>query len=193
MNTVSEENSKPAVKRKMKTVDMIYIALFAALIAVCAWISIPSAVPFTLQTFAICLTAGILGMKRGTLAIVVYLLIGLIGVPVFAGFKGGIAVLFGTTGGYLIGFLFTALLVGFVSDKFGRKIPVMAVAMIIGVAVCYVFGTAWFMFLYTKNTGAVGLGTVLSWCVIPFIIPDLIKIAVAAVLASRLGKFIIRS
>ncbi len=193
MNTVSEENSKPTVKRKMKTVDMIYIALFAALIAVCAWISIPSAVPFTLQTFAVCLTAGILGMKRGTLAIVVYLLIGLIGVPVFAGFKGGIAVLFGTTGGYLIGFLFTVLLVGFVSDKFGRKIPVMAVAMIIGVAVCYVFGTAWFMFLYTKNTGAVGLGTVLSWCVIPFIIPDLIKIAVAAVLASRLGKFIIRS
>ena len=174
----------------MKTLDMVYIALFAALISICAWISIPTTVPFTLQTFAVCLTAGLLGMKRGTLTIVVYLLLGAIGLPVFAGFKGGLGSLLGTTGGYLIGFLFTALIVGFISDRFGRKLPAVAAAMVVGIAVCYAFGTVWFLLLYIKNTGPVGIGTVLSWCVIPFIIPDIIKAAVAALLTSRLGRFV---
>ena len=174
----------------MKTLDMVYIALFAALISICAWISIPTTVPFTLQTFAVCLTAGLLGMKRGTLTIVVYLLLGAIGLPVFAGFQGGLGSLLGTTGGYLIGFLFTALIVGFISDRFGRKLPAVAAAMVVGIAVCYAFGTVWFLLLYIKNTGPVGIGTVLSWCVIPFIIPDIIKAAVAALLTSRLGRFV---
>ena len=190
MNTVSKESSKPVAQQKMKIIDMVYIALFAALITICAWISIPTAVPFTLQTFAVCLTAGLLGLKRGTLTIAVYLLLGIIGAPVFSGFKGGIGALFGTTAGYLIGFLFTALIVGFVSDKFGRRIPVMAVSMAVGIAVCYAFGTVWFMLLYMKNTGPIGIGAVLSWCVIPFIIPDLVKIAAAALLTSRLKRFV---
>lgn len=190
MNTVSKEENRVTQRRTIKTLDMVYIALFAALISICAWISIPTTVPFTLQTFAVCLTAGLLGMKRGTLTIVVYLLLGAIGLPVFAGFKGGLGSLFGTTGGYLIGFLFTALIVGFISDRFGRKLPAMAAAMVVGIAVCYAFGTVWFLLLYIKNTGPVGIGTVLSWCVIPFIIPDIIKVAVAALLTSRLGRFV---
>lgn len=190
MNTVSKEENRVTQRRTMKTLDMVYIALFAALISICAWISIPTTVPFTLQTFAVCLTAGLLGMKRGTLTIVVYLLLGAIGLPVFAGFKGGLGSLLGTTGGYLIGFLFTALIVGFISDRFGRKLPAVAAAMVVGIAVCYAFGTVWFLLLYIKNTGPVGIGTVLSWCVIPFIIPDIIKAAVAALLTSRLGRFV---
>ena len=92
-----------------KTLDMVYIAVFAVLIAICSWISIPTVVPFTLQTFAIFLSIGILGGKRGTLAVLVYILLGLMGIPVFAGFSGGIGVLAGNTGGYIMGFLLSAL------------------------------------------------------------------------------------
>lgn len=175
---------------RSKTLTLTYIALSAALIAVCSWISIPTTVPFTLQTFAVCLVTALLGTKRGILAVIVYICLGAVGFPVFSGFKGGFGVLLGTTGGYIIGFIFTALIVGLVVDKLGRSIPVMAAAMVIGIAVCYIFGTAWFMLVYTSQTGTVGLMTVLGWCVFPFIIPDIIKIVVATILADRLHKFI---
>lgn len=159
---------------------MALIAMMAALIAVCSWISIPvGEIPITLQTFAVFAAVGLLGMKRGLLSVVVYILLGAVGVPVFAGFKGGIGVLFGTTGGYIVGFLFLALIAGFILDKFGKKVYVMIIALVLGLLVCYAFGTAWFMVIYMKNTGPVGLMTVLGWCVFPFIIPDLVKMALA--------------
>ena len=86
--------------------NIAYMALFSALTAICSWISIPTLVPFTLQTFAIFLMVGLLGTKRSLLSILIYLLLGAIGLPVFAGFSGGLGMLFGTTGGYLIGFFF---------------------------------------------------------------------------------------
>lgn len=88
---------------------MAYIALFAVLMAVCSWISIPAVVPFTLQTFGVFVAVSVLGGKRGTLAVVLYLLMGVVGLPVFAGFSGGLGVLLGSTGGYIVGFVFTAL------------------------------------------------------------------------------------
>ena len=94
---------------KMQTLDMAYIGLFAVVIAICSWISIPTVVPFTLQTFAVFLAVAVLGGKRGTLAVIVYVLLGAVGLPVFSGFKGGIGVLLNTTGGYIIGFVFSAL------------------------------------------------------------------------------------
>ena len=84
---------------KMKTLDMAYIGLFAVVIAICSWISIPTVVPFTLQTFAVFLAVAVLGGKRGTLSVIVYVLLGAVGLPVFSGFKGGIGVLLNTTGG----------------------------------------------------------------------------------------------
>lgn len=93
----------------MKTRELAYTGILAALIAVCSWISIPTAVPFTLQTFAVFLTLGLLGGRLGTLAVTVYLLLGAVGLPVFAGFHGGLGAFLGATGGYLVGFLFTAL------------------------------------------------------------------------------------
>ena len=170
---------------RFQTKDLVYMALCAALITVCAWISIPAAVPFTLQTFAVFVTAALLGPRRGTLTVLVYMLLGFIGIPVFSGFKAGIGVLFGTTGGYIIGFLFTAFIVGFFTEKFGRKIVVLALSMVLGLAVCYIFGTIWFMVLYTSANGAIALGTVLSWCVIPFFLPDAAKILVAVILVNR--------
>ena len=175
-----------------KTLDMVYIAVFAVLIAICSWISIPTVVPFTLQTFAIFLSVGVLGGKRGTLAVLVYILLGLMGIPVFAGFSGGIGVLAGNTGGYIMGFLLSALVMWAMEKILGRKLWVLALSMIIGLFVCYAFGTAWFMIVYTRNTGAVGLASVLGWCVVPFLIPDFIKIALAFILSKRLEKLIER-
>ena len=176
--------------KKSKLQNTIYIGLCAALIAVCSQIQIPSAVPFTLQTFAIFLTCGVLGGKRGTVSVLIYILLGVVGLPVFAGFKGGIGALLGTTGGYIIGFIFTALIMWLFEKAFGKKTIPLAISMICGLLVCYAFGTAWFILVYTNTKEPVGIMTALSWCVFPFIIPDLIKIVLALSLASRLRKII---
>lgn len=175
---------------KSKTYDMVYIAIFAVLMAICSWISIPTTVPFTLQTFGVFMAVGILGGKRGTLSVLVYILLGAIGVPVFAGMSGGLGIILNTTGGYIVGFLLSALIMWGMEKLWGKKPVVQIVSMILGLAACYALGTVWFMVVYTKNTGAVGLGTVLGWCVIPFIIPDLVKIALAFVLSRRLRKYV---
>lgn len=178
-------------KKKFSTVDIAFIGIFAAIIAVCSWISIPLTVPVTLQTMAVCIAAGLLGTKKGTLTVFIYILLGLIGVPVFSGFTSGVGVLFGATGGYIIGFIFTALIVGIMVKFLGRKIWVYAVSMIIGIAVCYIFGTVWFIVVYNNsNSEAVSVSAALGMCVVPFIIPDLIKIAIATALCVRLNKYV---
>ena len=169
---------------------MVYCAMFAVLIAVCSWISIPATVPFTLQTFGIFVTVGILGGKRGSVSVLIYLLLGAVGIPVFAGFKGGIGALLGTTGGYIIGFLFSALIMWGMDVLLGKKLWVLAVSMVLGLLACYAFGTIWFMVVYARTSGAIGLMTALGWCVFPFILPDVIKIALALVLSKRLAKLI---
>ena len=175
---------------KLKTKDLALCALFAALIAVCAWISIPATVPFTLQTFAIFAALGLLGGKRGTVAVAVYLLLGAIGVPVFAGFRGGIGALLGTTGGYLLGFLLTALIVWGMEARFGSKTGVFLLSAVLGMLVCYAFGTAWYLVVYARTKGAISLATALGWCVVPFLIPDAVKIALAVLLRGRLKRHI---
>ena len=174
-------------KTHSKTYDLVYIALFAVLIAICAWISVPTTVPFTLQTFGIFLTVGLLGGKRGSMAVLVYILLGAAGIPVFSGFTGGIGRLLGNTGGYIVGFLASALVMWALEKVMGRKTWALAVQMVLGLIACYAIGTVWFMVVYSGTSGTVGLMTVLGWCVIPFIIPDLIKIALALVLTKRLS------
>ena len=169
----------------IKTLDMVYIAISAALIAVCSWISIPTTVPFTLQTFAVFFVLLALGGRRGTIAAVVYVLLGAVGLPVFAGFKGGIGALLGNTGGYILGFILMGLIYMLITKIMGEKTVVTIIALVIGLAVCYAFGTAWFMYVYMRDTGAVGVMTVLSWCVIPFLLPDLLKMALAFVISKR--------
>lgn len=175
---------------KLKTKDLALCALCAALIAVCAWISIPATVPFTLQTFAIFAALGLLGGKRGTVAVAVYLLLGAIGVPVFAGFQGGIGALLGTTGGYLLGFLLTALIEWGMEARFGSKTGVFLLSAVLGMLVCYAFGTAWYLVVYARTKGAISLATALGWCVVPFLIPDAVKIALAVLLRGRLKRHI---
>ena len=172
--------------RKITARNIAHVALGAALLTVCSWISIPVEVPFTMQTFAVCLIAALLGPGTGLGCVAVYLLLGLAGLPVFSGFRAGPAVLFGVTGGYLIGFLCTALIVGIAAERFGRRVSVLATAMALGIILCYVFGTAWFVILYARNGGTMGVGAAVLKCVVPFLIPDAIKIVLAALLTRRL-------
>ncbi len=172
------------------TTELVYIAIFAVLIAICSWISIPTTVPFTMQTFAVFLTLLLLGGKRGTLAVTVYLLLGAVGAPVFAGFTGGFGILLGTTGGYLIGFLATTLLYWLVIKNPTEQRLLTIIVLVAGLFVCYAIGTFWFITVYAANVGEIGIATALSWCVIPYIIPDLIKLALAFKLAERLRRHV---
>jgi len=186
------------MKTKMKTSDLVLIGAFAALMTVCAWITVPATVPFTLQTFGVFAAFILLGGRRGTLAVLVYILLGAVGLPVFSGFKGGIGVLLGTTGGYIIGFIFSSLAMWGADtlikkrEVSGRTAKLMLgfLELLLGLFVCYAFGTAWFMVVFTRTKGAVGLVTCLSWCVFPFIIPDLIKLTFALLLGTRIKKYV---
>lgn len=180
-------------KTKLNVRDMTYVALGAALMAIGAWITIPLApplVPFTLQTFAVFTVLMTLGWRRGTYATLVYILLGAVGVPVFAGFRGGIAVLFSTTGGYILGFFAMCAVYAVITGLIKDTVPVRICAGVLGLLTCYAFGTMWFYIVYLRTTGPVGIGTVLTWCVTPYIIPDLCKLSLAALLSSRLRKVI---
>ncbi len=118
--TAAAESGMTAKKTQhQKIVAMVQIALFAAIIAVCSWIQIPMTVPFTMQTFAVFWCPRHTGRQGRTISILIYIVLGAVGVPVFAGFTGGIGILFGTTGGYIIGFLFTGLLYWLITHFFG--------------------------------------------------------------------------
>lgn len=172
--------------------QLTFVALGTALIAVCSWISIPlpSMVPFTLQTFAVCLVSALLGPRAGILSVFCYILLAAAGAPVLAGFRGGPDALLGPTGGYVVGFLFTALIVGWGGARAGGRFRRLAGFMAAGILACYAFGTAWFLRVYTVRTGPVGVGAALGLCVLPYLIPDAAKIALAALLTVRLRPLI---
>ena len=181
-----------SMENRLTTRDLATIAMGVALIAVCSWISVPMTVPFTMQTFAVCLVTALFGLRRGLWTVACYILLGAVGAPVFSGFKGGLGALLGTTGGYIVGFLFTALIVGLATGKLGRKPWVLAASMAVGILACYAFGTAWFMFVYARRTGPIGLGTALGWCVFPYLLPDAVKIGLASALTGRLYPLVNR-
>ena len=180
------ENTAP----RLRTRDLTAIAACAALMAVCAWIAVPTQPPFTLQTLGVFLAVGVLGGRRGTAAVGLYLLMGAVGLPVFAGFGGGLGVLLGATGGYILGFLCSALLMWTMERLLGTRPPALLLSMALGLLVCYAFGTAWYMALYARTAGPIGLAGALGACVAPFIIPDLCKIAVALTLSLRLRRHV---
>ncbi len=176
-------------KNKLSALDFAYISIFTAMIAICAWITIPTAVPFTLQLFGVFLAVGVLGGKRGSIAVLIYVLLGLAGAPVFSGFGGGIGYLFGATGGYILGFLLCALAMWLMEHLLPKQKWALALAMATGLVVCYAFGTAWFVAIYAGPSEATSLWTALTACVIPYLIPDLIKLILALALSNNLAKF----
>ena len=158
---------------------MVLSSLFAALTAVCAWIAIPiPPMAFTMQTFAVFLTLGVLGGKYGTVSILLYLLLGLMGLPVFSGFRGGASALMDATGGFLWGFL-AAGLVYWLTERLGT-LPAMIAALL----VCYACGCWWF----TVYTGNAGWTAAVMTCVAPYLIPDAIKLWLAYGVSGRLRR-----
>ena len=181
--------------QKSKTTLMALCGLFAAVTAICSWISIPlgfTPIPVNLGTLAVYLTGALLGQKYGPISLTVYTLAGAVGLPVFSGFRGGLSVLAGPTGGYIIGYIVAGFLIGLIINTLTRRerttgvaISIYVFAMICGMAACYALGTLWFM-VSTHTPFAAAMVS----CVIPFLPGDAIKIAAATILARRLKKFI---
>ncbi len=174
--------------------DMVLIALFSAIIVICSLITIPSAIPFTLQTFAVFLCLNIIGAKKGIISIFIYIFLGVVGLPVFSGFNGGIGALFNVTGGYIVGFIFSALIFWVITSVFNkesRKI-IKIIASFAGLVGCYIFGTLWYVLLYIKNGDTVSFISALTICVLPFIIPDILKIVLSVALSEKINKLIMK-
>jgi len=170
--------------QKIRTKQMVLIALMTAVTCVLGPLSIPlpfSPVPISLTNFAIFLAIFVLGMKSGTISFIIYLLLGAVGVPVFSSFRGGFQVLAGPTGGYLIGFIFLALIMGFALDHFDRKLVPTIIGMIIGMAVCYAFGTVWLAKLLSLS-----FKEGLMMGVIPYLAGNAAKIIIAAIVGPKL-------
>ena len=170
--------------QKIRTKQMVLIALMTTVTCVLGPLSIPlpfSPVPISLTNFAIFLAIFVLGMKSGTISFIIYLLLGAVGVPVFSSFRGGFQVLAGPTGGYLIGFIFLALIMGFALDHFDRKLVPTIIGMIIGMAVCYAFGTVWLAKLLSLS-----FKEGLMMGVIPYLPGDAAKIIIAAIVGPKL-------
>ena len=188
MATTNTYQNKTVAKAVRHTKDLTYVALAVGLISVCSWISVPTVVPFTLQTFAIFATVALLGGKRGTVAIIAYILLGLAGAPVFSNMMGGAGVLAGLTGGYIIGFVFIGLVYWLGETIFGKKLWAQIASLVIGLAICYAFGTAWFMLVYSGRFGSISLASALTMCVAPFIPVDVLKLALALLLTKAIEK-----
>lgn len=172
---------------KSKSKKIVFSALLTALLILCSWISIPASVPFTMQTFAVAFIAAILGAKRGALAITTYILLGVIGLPVFAGFRSGASVILGATGGYTLGFIPFCIVTGILCRKFKESYFALLLSMVAGLLSCYIFGTLWYSFIYLSGTN---IWTAMAVCVFPFIIPDFIKLSLAATLVKKANRFI---
>ncbi len=170
--------------KKITTYQMAVTALMAAVMCVLGPLSVPiGAVPISLTNFVICLTVWLLGPKFGTLSVAIYLALGAVGIPVFSGYGAGLAKLAGPTGGYLIGFLPMALIGGLFIEKSKGNPIVSGLGLVLGIAVSYAFGTAWFVFQMQCE-----LSYAMAVCVYPFIAFDLTKVVISCVVGVLLRK-----
>lgn len=167
-------------REKTDIQSMCLMAVMTAVMCIFGPMSVPiGPVPISLTVLTVYLAVYVLGMKRGTIAYGVYLLLGFIGLPVLSGYSGGAGKVFGPTGGYLIGFIFMALLSGWAIDHFYRNIALQFAGMAAGLVVCYVFGTVWL-----ANLTGMGFQKAMEVGVLPFVAFDLLKI-VCAILMGR--------
>lgn len=168
----------------MKNKKMVYCALMAAVLCVISPLSIPvGAVPISLATLGVMLAGALLGAQLGTLSVLIYLVLGWVGLPVFAGYSSGFTCLFGPTGGYMIGYLFLAFLTGFLYTK--KTLPYLVGSILVGELVLYLLGTIWFMFVAQTS-----LVSALMICVLPFIPGDIAKIVLVCLLLPQLEKVV---
>ncbi len=182
-----EENRNKRTSKHIYSV--VYIAIAVAVTVICSWIRVPFTIPFTLQTFAVLTFTALIGMKRNLIAVAVYILLGIIGVPVFAGFSGGIGVVKGPTFGFIVGLLISVPVQGVISKPFGERTAGMVASMIAAMAVIYLCGSVWYAVFYSADT-EIGLKGALMTCVVPFLLPDAVKTALAVFVAKRAKKLI---
>lgn len=173
--------------RRQHLIDISIISLMTALIAVSAQITVPlpSGVPVTLQTLTVALCGYCLKTGKSLVSVIVYILLGLVGIPVFSNFNAGTAALFGKTGGFIIGFIFLVLACGIASKAKGKITKILIGTA--GLIVCHAFGTIWFAYL--THTGFIASAVLVS---IPFILKDVICIICAYFLSERLKKIYIK-
>ena len=192
--TTIKETNQTVKGQKISAAEISQIAVFAAIISVVSQISIPmpAGVPMTLQTLIIPIAGIVLGRKKGTIATLIYLIMGAVGLPVFAGFAGGLGKILGLTGGFLISFPVLSYTAG-LGDNLGQKFSglgkkylyyiILVASLVIGATINYIFGTIWFV----VSSGSTFMAA-LSACVIPFIPTAIIKIALIAIIAPMLKK-----
>ena len=185
---MSESSTSGRTSGKIQVKDICLIGMFTALIVVCSQLSIPmpAGVPMTLQTFIIPLAGIVLGAKRGTIATCIYLLLGAVGLPVFAGFSGGFGILFGITGGFLLSFPLMALCAG-LGSRHDNKVKT-AVGLIIGAVLNYLVGMIMFAALTDSS-----MGYAFTACVLPFIPTAIIKIVLAEIIGLQMKKLLRRA
>ncbi len=164
-------------------------ALFVAALGICSWLAVPvPPVPFTLQSLALFLCLLLLGGKFGSVVCAVYLLLGCVGVPVFSGFRGGVGAILGPTGGYLAGFLVCALFYWLITGCLGNRLQIKLAALSLGWLLCYGFGTVWLLLYYPQS--ALSFWAAISQYVLPFLLPDAVKLALALLLSKKLQRFV---
>jgi len=174
------------MKVSNKTNQMALISLMTAILCIMAPFSILlpfSPVPLSLGTLAIYFCVLVLGLKKGTLSILLYLLLGLVGLPVFSGFTGGIGKLLGPTGGYIVGYVLLALVCGFFVDHFPTRKGFCLIGMFLGTALCYLFGTLWLSY-----QASLTFSQAFVTAVIPFLPGDIIKIALALLIGLQVRR-----
>lgn len=178
------------MKQRKSLRNMLYISLGAVIIAIGAWISVPFAVPFTMQTFSVFLLLNVFGGKTASLSVLLYIALGVVGIPVFSGFNSGISVLVGPNGGFVIGFVTAGCLYFALERIFAQKTHQRLFLSLISLAACYTCGTAWYMFYLTSVNQTIGIFSAISVCVLPYVIPDVIKIIFAHAVSKRIKKAI---
>ena len=178
---MSYENTR--VSRSSQTYAMVSTALMTAVTCILAPLSVPiGPVPISFTNLAIYISLYLLDWKRGTVSYFLYLLIGFAGLPVFSGFTGGVAKLAGPTGGYIVGFIPMAIIAGIVIDHFHQR-WLQLLGMIVGTAICYALGTAWFCMQSGYTVSAA-----LAVCVFPFIPADLVKMLIAMTIGPEIRR-----
>ncbi len=169
--------------KRTKTYNIILCGLMAAIMCVLAPIAIPMTIPITLGTFVIFIMTYILNYKYAFISCVIYILLGCVGLPVFSGFQGGLGRVIGPTGGYILGYLFIALVCGYINSRYQGNKFIQICGMLVSLIICYAFGTLWFA--YQQN---MSIEKSLIICVYPFIIGDICKIICAVIVGSLLRK-----
>ena len=175
-------------KSIQKLKNSIIIALFAVIILVCSQIAIPFVIPFTLQSLGVFLAFGILGGKKGLISFLLYLALGLVGVPISASGEVGIGVFVGPTAGYFIGWIICGVIFWVFESRTGNTNKIRILFLSIGTICCYITGSVWFAFVYSYNNASIGIWSALCYCVFPFIAFDAIKLFVANVITDKIRK-----